>query len=140
MRLVADDLLVTQGGSTEILDVSGTVLRPQLAGSGFISSTNPALMANHIADSNSLMGAEIDVLDLGQPTSSGTSLKNTSGATYTFPASAGDAEFHQLTAKVGIGSFRLSTDGSRIALLYDLSPGVITPIPLANTDLSVAGF
>jgi hypothetical protein len=67
-------------------------------------------------------------------------LKNASGATYTFPASAVGADLHQLTAKVGIGSFRLSTDGTQIALLYDLSSGVITPISLANTGLSFAGF
>lgn len=142
VTLLGGDLLVTtpyylssEQASTELLDASGTALRPTLLGSAFISSTSPALMVNNIPGPNSLAGGEIDVLDLSQPASNGTPLKLASGATYTVPSGGDtDAALHQVTATVGIGS-----DGLQ-PVEYDLSTGVITPISLANTRLSFAGF
>lgn len=136
--LVGNDLLVTDGGTTQILDATGTILRAALAGSAFISNSSPVLMANHISATNSLAGAEIDALDLSQPTASGTPLKDASGATYTFPANAVKASLGQFTANVWIGSIQASTGIT--VLEYDHSSGVITPITIGDFNVTPFGF
>jgi hypothetical protein len=146
VTLLGNSLLVShypaaaasEPASTELLDASGTALRPLLPGSAFVSSSSPALMANHIPGPT-LAGGEIDVLDLSQSNTSGPALKNASGSTYTLPSGANSVDLHQVTATVGIGSMKASTEGS-VPLEYDLSSGVITPVTFANTKLSFVGF
>jgi hypothetical protein len=126
--------------STQVLDGSGTVLRSDLPGSRFVTSTyfalaagSPILQLSNLPDPHFEAGAQIELLDLSHPTSSGVALKSASGAPFTVPAGVTELFLEPLTAAVGTG-----TDlggGTDLTLEYDLTTGVITPISLPNTDL-----
>jgi hypothetical protein len=144
--LVGNHLLVTHGdfvhqtgsAATEVLDLTGAAVRPSLAASAFVSGASlPVMMVNNLPDLQSLGSGEIDVMDLSHPTAAGTPLKTASGATYTFPAGTFSAGLGSITPTVGIGEYLVTGAGYSNLVEYNLSTGVITPITIANTQLSL---
>jgi hypothetical protein len=114
--------------STRILDSSGAVLREMAPDSEFLSQAPAVLQATHITT-----GAEIDVLDLRQPTSNGVALKTAAGATFTLPANA-QPILIPYSSTMGIGRVATGT-GPAETWVYDLTTGVATPVVVPNYQL-----
>jgi len=137
--VVANDVLITYvdvgnnpvSYSTQIVDISGAILRATSTGSAFLGfAPGPPLQA-----SNMTVAPQIDVVGLNQPTSNGVALKTAAGSTFTLPANAIPI-LTPITAMKGIGRVATGT-GPAETWVYDLTDRTATPVVVPNFTLRI---
>jgi hypothetical protein len=126
--------------STQILDLAGNVLQPEIPASEFIYAGSQVIQLRNVtnltATASQLGGGQVYIYDPTQPTSPTTGpLKLADGTTFSLPSATSNVYLQPVTSILGIGNATRSDGSPDFLLTYNLTTGIIAPISLPNTNL-----
>jgi hypothetical protein len=130
------------GVSTQILDLAGNVLQPEIPASEFIYAGTQVIQLRSLTNlttavfTPNLGGGQVYIYDPTHPTSpTAGPLKLADGTTFSLPSGTSNVYLQPLTAILGIGNTYQSGTLADLLLTYNLTTGIITPISLPNSNL-----